>query len=121
MMKVGNLFYWYGENKERTDGVNGIWHWGARCYSSRDLYNWDDMGIIIAPQPDDPSSPLYPYKGMDRPHNSIPAVSAFAKIRQPDRPQLTPAEVAAFVAVDRNKLNTSLARYVWLPIRFEAD
>ena len=21
------VYYWYGENKEKTDGTNGIWHW----------------------------------------------------------------------------------------------
>ncbi len=68
IIKVGDLYYWYGENKERTDGVNGIWHSGVRCYSLRDLYNWDDVGIIIPPEPDNPSSPLHPNKGMDRPH-----------------------------------------------------
>ena len=27
-------YYWYGENKEKTTGENGIWHWGIRCYVS---------------------------------------------------------------------------------------
>ncbi len=62
------VYYWYGENKERTDGKNGIWHWGVRCYASRDLYNWEDRGLIIPPCPDDPASPLYPEKMVDRPH-----------------------------------------------------
>lgn len=34
-----HVYYWYGENKEKTDGKNGIWHWGVRCYKSSDLYN----------------------------------------------------------------------------------
>ena len=34
------VFYWYGENKEKTLPGSGIWHWGVRCYSSHDLYNW---------------------------------------------------------------------------------
>lgn len=62
------IYYWYGENKEKSDGRNGIWHWGVRCYSSRDLYNWSDMGIIIPPVTDDESSPLHPSQCMDRPH-----------------------------------------------------
>jgi hypothetical protein len=61
-------FYWYGENKERSLPGSGIWHWGVRCYSSRDLYNWTDEGLILPPEPDDQSSPLHPSKGMDRPH-----------------------------------------------------
>jgi hypothetical protein len=61
-------YYWYGENKEKTDGKNGIWHWGVRLYSSEDLYNWKDEGLIIPPEPEDPSSPLHPSSCMDRPH-----------------------------------------------------
>lgn len=68
VMYIDGVYYWYGENKEKTDGVNGIWHWGVRCYSSTDLYNWEDRGIIIPPEPDDPTSSLYPKSCMDRPH-----------------------------------------------------
>lgn len=68
MLFKDGVYYWYGENKEKTDGVNGIWHWGVRCYSSTDLYNWVDRGLILPPEPDDPTSPLYPKAMMDRPH-----------------------------------------------------
>ena len=61
-------FYWYGENKEMTTPGSGNWHWGVRAYSSTDLYNWDDLGLIIPPVPDDPASPLHPAQKMDRPH-----------------------------------------------------
>jgi hypothetical protein len=61
-------FYWYGENKERTLPHSGIWHWGVRAYSSTDLYNWEDLGLIIPPAADDAHSPLHPSKSMDRPH-----------------------------------------------------
>lgn len=61
-------FYWYGENKERTTPGSGIWHWGVRCYRSTDLYNWDDLGVIIPPVEDDPDSPLHPAQCADRPH-----------------------------------------------------
>lgn len=61
-------YYWYGENKEKTDGKNGIWHWGVRCYSSQDLYNWKDLGLIIPPEPEDEGSSLHPKAQMDRPH-----------------------------------------------------
>ncbi len=65
-------FWWYGENKE---GVTGMatgercrnWHHGVRCYSSKDLYNWQDEGLIV-PESDDPSNPFYPENIMDRPH-----------------------------------------------------
>ena len=68
VMYLDGTYYWYGENKEKTDGVADIWHWGVRCYSSTDLYNWKDEGIIIEPRPDDPASSLHPRKCMDRPH-----------------------------------------------------
>lgn len=62
------VFYWYGENKEKTLPGSGIWHWGVRCYSSHDLYNWKDEGLILSPTPDDRSCPLHPSRTMDRPH-----------------------------------------------------
>lgn len=61
-------FYWYGENKEKTTGKENIWHWGVRCYSSKDLYNWKDEGVIIQPEPKNPLSSLHPSACMDRPH-----------------------------------------------------
>jgi len=61
-------YYWYGENKEHTDGVSDIWTWGIRCYQSKDLTNWEDMGLIIEPVPDDPESNLFPDMRLDRPH-----------------------------------------------------
>ena len=62
------IYYWYGENKECTTGKNKIWTWGIRCYSSPDLYNWKDEGLIIAPEPKEPKSWLHPSRQMDRPH-----------------------------------------------------
>ena len=70
---VDGIYYWYGENKE---GVFGrafkdnieppIWHNGVRVYSSKDLYNWHDEGVVIIS--DDKSNPFYPRNIMDRPH-----------------------------------------------------
>lgn len=62
------VYYWYGENKEHTDGKNGVWTWGIKVYSSTDLYNWTDRGSLIPPVLDDPNSPLFPTKRVDRPH-----------------------------------------------------
>lgn len=62
------VYYWYGENKEFTDGESKIWHYGVRCYSSPDLYNWTDLGLIIPPEENDICSSLHPYSLMDRPH-----------------------------------------------------
>ena len=65
---VDGIYYWYGENKEKSVGDRNYWHWGVRCYASKDLYNWEDKGIIIPPEPDDVTSPLHPSAHMDRPH-----------------------------------------------------
>ena len=61
------VYYWYGENKEQSTGT-GIWHWGMKAYSSTDLYNWEDRGLIIPPRQDDPGSSLNPTSMADRPH-----------------------------------------------------
>jgi len=61
-------YYWYGENKEHTDGRNGIWTWGLKVYASTDLMNWEDRGFLIPPVLDDPNSALFPTKRVDRPH-----------------------------------------------------
>lgn len=66
---VDGTYYWYGENKEYTDGKNGIWTWGVRCYASTDLYNWEDKGLIIPPNLEHEDSPFHPKNAMlDRPH-----------------------------------------------------
>jgi len=64
----GGRYYWYGENKEKTDAQLDIWHWGIRCYVSDDLTNWEDLGLIVPPDEDDTASPLHPAQKMDRPH-----------------------------------------------------
>lgn len=62
------LYYWYGENKEHTKKGGKVWSWGVRLYTSPDLYNWTDRGLIIPPEPDNLRSPLHPTYCMDRPH-----------------------------------------------------
>src|ERR1700730_797737 len=68
ILQVGEQYYWYGENKEFTTGKSDVWTWGVRCYASTDLYNWEDLGLIVPPNTDDRSSPLHPAGGLDRPH-----------------------------------------------------
>lgn len=75
VMYLDGVYYFYGENKEKTDGKSNIWHWGVRCYSSTDLYNWTDLGIIIPPDLEDETSPLHPTAYMDRPHIIYNAVT----------------------------------------------
>ncbi|CAN7638854.1 family 43 glycosylhydrolase [Phenylobacterium sp. LjRoot225] len=68
ILQVGDTYYWYGENKEFTTGKTEVWTWGVRLYSSPDLYNWTDLGLIIQPDTQDRNSPLHPAAGLDRPH-----------------------------------------------------
>ena len=68
ILELGGDFYWYGENKEFTTGETDVWTWGVRCYRSRDLYNWDDLGLIIPPNLTDKSALLSPSRLIDRPH-----------------------------------------------------
>jgi len=68
VLYLDGAYYWYGENKEFTDPAKNIWHWGVRCYRSADLYNWEDLGVIIPPNTEDVNSSLHPSQCMDRPH-----------------------------------------------------
>lgn len=68
ILYLDGVYYWYGENKEKTNGTDDIWHYGVRCYSSQDLYNWEDRGLIIKPETDNQESSLHPAAMMDRPH-----------------------------------------------------
>lgn len=95
------MYYWYGENKEKTDGISGIWHWGVRCYRSSDLYNWEDCGLIIPPEPEDPESPLYPPTCMDRPHiifnQQTKKFVCWLKIMEPDGSQTETVLTADYI------------------------
>ena len=68
VMYLDGYYYFYGENKEKTTGKDDTWQWGMRYYRSRDLYNWEDMGLFVAPDLTDPKSPLHPTAFADRPH-----------------------------------------------------
>ncbi len=67
MFYQNGVYYWYGENKENTDGVSEVWTTGIKCYSSRDLYNWKDEGYLVEPSSGS-GSLFHPSKRMDRPH-----------------------------------------------------
>ena len=40
--KWGDTYYWYGEDK-----TNGYWTIGVHLYTSKDLYNWEDQGLVM--------------------------------------------------------------------------
>ena len=62
------VYYWYGENKEKTVSGSNVWTWGIRAYRSQDFYNWEDLGLIIEPDTTDVLSPLHYSQTLDRPH-----------------------------------------------------
>ena len=62
------VYYWIGENKQFTHKGSKVWSWGVSAYSSLDLINWRDEGLIIPPVPWDKKSPLHPNRRLDRPH-----------------------------------------------------
>ena len=68
MFYEDDTFYWYGENKEKSETEWEVWHWGVRLYSSKDLYNWQSEGIILPPELTDTTHPMYFNSKMDRPH-----------------------------------------------------
>lgn len=67
MLWENGFWYWYGENKEYTDGQSPIWSWGVRMYRSADLYNWEDLGLIAGPDLNNPDGNLFSEKHLDRP------------------------------------------------------
>ena len=48
-------YYWYGEH--RGEGRPGKGQRGVACYSSPDMHNWTDRGIVLAVV-DEPGSPI---------------------------------------------------------------
>jgi hypothetical protein len=70
------VYYWYGEAKSgRTylPDCNKSWGGtrvdltGVSCYSSTNLQDWKNEGIVLAAAPDDPQSDLHPSKVVERP------------------------------------------------------
>jgi Glycosyl hydrolases family 43 len=69
-------YYWYGEHKEGVTTmpeVNRSWGGtrndvvGIHCYSSSDLYAWQDEGLALRAVPNDPTHDLHPSKVLERP------------------------------------------------------
>lgn len=46
ILKVGAIYYWYGENHELGLGNKK----GISCYSSANLYNWKNEGVVFPKQ-----------------------------------------------------------------------
>lgn len=70
------VYYWYGEFKagrtflpdcNKSWGGTRVDMIGVSCYSSTNLYDWKNQGIVLHAVPDDPKSDLYPGKTLERP------------------------------------------------------
>ncbi len=48
---VDGVYYWYGEYKTAGRGGNTSLQ-GVSCYSSKDLYNWTNEGIVLKVESD---------------------------------------------------------------------
>lgn len=68
MFYENGIYYWYGEDKSHTRKKGKLWTWGIRCYASKDLCNWKDLGHIIELEPENKESIFHPNRRMDRPH-----------------------------------------------------
>jgi len=58
-------YYWFGEHKIEGSAGNAA-HVGVHCYSSTDLYNWKDDGIVLRVS-DDPASDIAKGNIIERP------------------------------------------------------
>jgi len=70
LIEVDGTYYMYGEHKggpttfwpkSRVDVI------GVGVYSSQDLMNWKNEGIVLPATPEDPDSPLHPANVLERP------------------------------------------------------
>jgi hypothetical protein len=50
-------YYWFGEHKIEGEAGN-LAQVGVHCYSSKDLYNWRDEGIVLPVMPEDSDSDI---------------------------------------------------------------
>lgn len=64
----GGTYYWYGENKAAPNTHEGrVEVLGVSCYSSHDLVQWKNEGVVLPAVPDDPAHDLHSSKVAERP------------------------------------------------------
>ncbi len=70
------VYYWFGEIKKgETKRVAYVTSWedyrvpagGVSCYSSKDLLNWKNEGVVLAPNTTDTANDLHTSKVIERP------------------------------------------------------
>lgn len=60
-------YYWFGENKDGPTSEGRLDVVGVSCYSSRDLVNWTNEGVVLPAVPENPAHDLHPSKVVERP------------------------------------------------------
>jgi beta-galactosidase len=66
------VYYWFGENKDTPTKPNNLIGYnvdavGVSCYTSTDLYNWENKGLVLPVVKDDPQHELHTSKLIERP------------------------------------------------------
>ncbi|NOU62839.1 family 43 glycosylhydrolase [Paenibacillus sp. LMG 31461] len=67
IIEYQNRFYWYGENKDADTHLNRVPFLGFSCYSSKDMVNWSNEGVVLKSVNDDPEHELSSTKVGERP------------------------------------------------------
>ncbi len=64
IMFYNGIYYWFGEHKSANTSTALE---GVRCYSSKDLYNWHNEGVVLPVVKNNPSSPITEGCTIERP------------------------------------------------------
>ena len=69
IIEHGGTYYWYGENKgaDNCPGTRRVDVIGVSCYSSKNLHDWKYEGLVLESDKENPESPLYYKKVLERP------------------------------------------------------
>ncbi len=66
LLRHGDAWYWYGEDKTAHINSKVTTVTGVSCYRSTDLLNWKNCGLCLTAS-DDPASPIHSSKIVERP------------------------------------------------------
>jgi beta-galactosidase len=72
MFYENGMYYWFGENKDTPTKKNSLIGFnvdavGVSCYTSTDLYNWENRGLVLEAVQNDPVHELHTNKIIERP------------------------------------------------------
>ncbi len=75
LLRHGDFWYWYGEDKTAHVNSKVTTVTGVSCYRSTDLLNWENLGLCLSADLD-PASPLHASKIVERPKVLFHALTA---------------------------------------------